>query len=73
MLKRAGQAVDGARPAGVAPESGSGFMQAFLNDWDARNPFATGGRHAFMLKLGRMLRYKGFSPEEMRLLQKKSG
>ena len=45
-------------------------MQAFLNDFDVRNPFATGGRHAFMLKLGRYARYKGFSPEEMRLLQK---
>lgn len=64
------QAVDGARPAGVAPEAGNGFMQAFLNDFDVRNPFATGGRHAFMLKLGRYARYKGFSPEEMRLLQK---
>lgn len=64
------QAVDGARPAGVAPEAGNGFMQAFLNDFDVRNPFATGGRHAFVLKLGRYARYKGFSPEEMRLLQK---
>ena len=45
-------------------------MQVFLNDFDARNPFVAGGRHAFVLKLGRVARYKGFSPEEMRLLQK---
>lgn len=57
-------------PAGVASEAGDGFMQVFLNDFDARNPFVAGGRHAFVLKLGRVARYKGFSPEEMRLLQK---
>lgn len=56
--------------AGVASEAGDGFMQVFLNDFDARNPFVAGGRHAFVLKLGRVARYKGFSPEEMRLLQK---
>lgn len=64
------QSVGKACPAGVASEAGDGFMQAFLNDFDARNPFVAGGRHAFVLKLGRVARYKGFSPEEMRLLQK---
>ncbi|MFK2066114.1 DUF3987 domain-containing protein [Bacteroides fragilis] len=64
------QSVGKACPAGVASETGDGFMQAFLNDFDARNPFVAGGRHAFVLKLGRVARYKGFSPKEMRLLQK---
>lgn len=64
------QSVGKACPAGVASEAGDGFMQVFLNDFDARNPFVAGGRHAFVLKLGRVARYKGFSPEEMRLLQK---
>lgn len=64
------QSVGKACLAGVASEAGDGFMQVFLNDFDARNPFVAGGRHAFVLKLGRVARYKGFSPEEMRLLQK---
>lgn len=39
-------------PAGVAPEAGDGFMQVFLNDFDARNPFVAGGRHAFGAEAG---------------------
>lgn len=46
------QAVDGARPAGVAPEAGNGFMQAFLNDFDVRDPFATGGASCVYVEVG---------------------
>ena len=38
------QSVGKACPAGVASEAGDGFMQVFLNDFDARNPFVAGGR-----------------------------
>lgn len=64
---------DVARSAGFVSEVGNGFMQSFLSDFDTRNPFETGGRHAFVLKLRLYAMYKGFSSEEMRLLQKNSG
>lgn len=46
-----------------------GFMSAFLDEFGQRNVFAPGGRHDFVLKLGRVARYKGFSPDEMKLLK----
>ncbi|WP_455587168.1 DUF3987 domain-containing protein [Bacteroides sp.] len=46
----------------------SGFMQSFVDEFATRNSFVRGARHDFMLKLGRVARCKGFSPEELTAL-----
>lgn len=46
-----------------------GFMSAFLDEFGQRNAFVAGSRHHFVLKLGRVARYKGFSLDEMALLK----
>ena len=53
----------------AAPFADEGFMVAFLNDFARRNTFARGGRHDFMLKLGRIIRYKGFSLSEFDVIR----
>ena len=42
-----------------------GFMPAMLDDFERNNPFVQGSRYDFILKLGRVVRYKGFSQAEM--------
>lgn len=53
----------------VAPVQAGGFMATFLQEFGQKNIFAEGVRHDFMLKLGRVARYKGFSPAELELLK----
>lgn len=53
-------------PVPVLPAvQADGFIRTFLNEFAARNPFVRGTRHDFMLKLGRVARYKGFSQREL--------
>ena len=53
-------------PVPVLPAvQADGFIRTFLNEFAARNPFVRGTRHDFMLKLGRVARYKGFSQSEL--------
>lgn len=56
-----------AEPAASLPSEG--FMTTFLNEFARRNTFARGGRHDFMLKLGRTIRYKGFSLSEFEIIK----
>lgn len=58
-VKSGGQAETGNATPAV------GFMASLLNDFEAHNPFVKGSRHDFILKLGRVVRYKGFSQAEM--------
>ncbi len=51
-----------------APQPGSGFLEQFVSDFEHRNPFVRGGRNDLTLKLGRVARSKGFSPEELEKL-----
>lgn len=53
--------------AGTPPVAG-GFIRSFLAGFRERNPFVKGGRHDFMLKLGRVARYKEFSQAELQQL-----
>lgn len=63
-----GISVAGAMPLPGA--SAGGFMQGFLADFEKRNLFAKPHRNDFLLKLGRVARYKEFSNAEfLQLLQ----
>lgn len=55
------QAAAQSENAAVAP----GFMPSLLDDFERTTPFVEGSRHDFILKLGRVVRYKGFSSAEM--------
>lgn len=52
----------------LPPAQAGGFIPTFLREFADRNPFVRGSRHDFMLKLGRVARYKGFSQEELEAL-----
>lgn len=45
-----------------------GMLRALFNDFLARNPFVEGARNEFLLKLGRVARYKGLSESELQQL-----
>lgn len=63
------QAVPAVAPVPALPSAqAGGFMPTFLREFADRNPFVRGSRHDFMLKLGRVARYKGFSQEELEAL-----
>ena len=53
--------------ASTSPAAG-GFIRSFLADFRGRNAFVRGSRHDFMLKLGRVARYKEFSQAELQQL-----
>ncbi|MEG0889991.1 MAG: primase C-terminal domain-containing protein [Bacteroides sp.] len=60
-----------ARDAPNAPDSpfslptATGFLQGFFADFRCRNTFERGGRNDFLLKLGRVARYKEISYSEV--------
>ena len=62
---------------GIAPETASqpaseppsGILRTFFNDFLAHNAFIPGAKNDFLLKLGRIARYKGVSESELRQLE----
>lgn len=61
-------ASESGRPVPAAAPLGEGYVVSFLNDFIVGNPFIAGERNAFLLKLGRVARYRGFSPTELKEL-----
>lgn len=57
-------------PQDTPCRAAEGFMEMFLREFEQKNVFMPGGRHNFMLKLGRAARYKGFSPVELEALKR---
>lgn len=52
-----------------ASEPPSGILRTFFNDFLAHNAFIPGAKNDFLLKLGRIARYKGLSDSELRQLE----
>lgn len=50
-------------------EPSSGMLRTFFNDFLAHNAFIPGAKNDFLLKLGRIARYKGLSDSELRQLE----
>lgn len=50
-------------------EPPSGILRTFFNDFLAHNAFIPGAKNDFLLKLGRIARYKGLSDSELRQLE----
>lgn len=51
------------------PAPASGILRTFFNGFLACNPFVPGGRNEFLLKLGRIARYKGLTEDELAQLK----
>ena len=53
-------------PAGASgpPVAASGMLHTFFNEFLEQNPFVDGKKNEFLLKLGRIARYKGVGVEE---------
>lgn len=47
----------------------SGMLHTFFNEFLAQNPFVDGKKNEFLLKLGRVARYKGVGEEELARLK----
>ena len=47
------------------PAPASGLLRTFFNDFLSHNPFMDGKKNDFLLKLGRIARYKGMTGEEL--------
>ena len=58
-------------PAGASgpPVAASGMLHTFFNEFLAQNPFVDGKKNEFLLKLGRIARYKGVGEEELARLK----
>ena len=58
-------------PAGASgpPVAASGMLHTFFNEFLAQNPFVDGKKNEFLLKLGRVARYKGVGEEELARLK----
>ena len=58
-------------PAGASgpPVAASGMLHTFFNEFLEQNPFADGKKNEFLLKLGRIARYKGVGEEELARLK----
>lgn len=58
-------------PAGVSgpPVAASGMLHTFFNEFLEQNPFVDGKKNEFLLKLGRIARYKGVGEEELARLK----
>jgi len=54
-------------PAGASgpPVAASGMLHTFFNEFLEQNPFVDGKKNEFLLKLGRIARYKGVGEEEL--------
>lgn len=58
-------------PAGASgpPVAASGMLHTFFNVFLEQNPFVDGKKNEFLLKLGRIARYKGVGEEELARLK----
>lgn len=58
-------------PAGASgpPVAASGMLHTFFNEFMEQNPFVDGKKNEFLLKLGRIARYKGVGEEELARLK----
>lgn len=58
-------------PAGASgpPVAASGMLHTFFNEFLEQNPFVDGKKNEFLLKLGRIARYKGVGEEELAQLK----
>ena len=58
-------------PAGASgpPVAASGILHTFFNEFLEQNPFVDGKKNEFLLKLGRIARYKGVGEEELARLK----
>lgn len=58
-------------PAGASgpPVVASGMLHTFFNEFLEQNPFVDGKKNEFLLKLGRVARYKGVGEEELARLK----
>lgn len=57
-------------PGTAEKGDGCGVIVGVLNDFLKRNPFVKGHRHDLTLKLGRLVRRKNFSPEDLAVLER---
>ena len=59
-------------PAGASgpPVAASGMLHTFFNEFLEQNPFVDGKKNEFLLKLGRIARYKGVGEEELARLKR---
>ncbi len=58
-------AASGSKP----PVAASGMLHTFFNEFLEQNPFVDGKKNEFLLKLGRIARYKGVGEEELARLK----
>lgn len=58
-------------PAGASgpPVAASGMLHTFFSEFLEQNPFVDGKKNEFLLKLGRIARYKGVGEEELARLK----
>ena len=58
-------------PAGASgpPVAASGMLHTFFNEFLEQNPFVDGKKNEFLLKLGRIARYKGVGEKELARLK----
>ena len=55
--------------ASEPPVAASGMLHTFFNEFLEQNPFVDGKKNEFLLKLGRIARYKGVGEEELARLK----
>lgn len=55
--------------ASKPPVAASGMLHTFFNEFLEQNPFVDGKKNEFLLKLGRIARYKGVGEEELTRLK----
>ena len=55
--------------ASKPPVAASGMLHTFFNEYLEQNPFVDGKKNEFLLKLGRIARYKGVGEEELARLK----
>ena len=55
--------------ASQPPVAASGMLHTFFNEFLEQNPFVDGKKNEFLLKLGRIARYKGVGEEELARLK----
>uniref|UniRef100_UPI00359C668E DUF3987 domain-containing protein n=1 Tax=Phocaeicola vulgatus TaxID=821 RepID=UPI00359C668E len=55
--------------ASKPPVAASGMLHTFFNEFLEKNPFVDGKKNEFLLKLGRIARYKGVGEEELARLK----
>lgn len=55
--------------ASKPPVAASGMLHKFFNEFLEQNPFVDGKKNEFLLKLGRIARYKGVGEEELARLK----